>query len=657
MAPQRAHTRAGRRALTTLRRVLAVSFAVGLLALAGAPSAFAVGFDFGDAPDGQPTGYGAGGSAVGRFPSLLASNGARAADVSVKLGPGVDVEADALVVNRDRFDDGVRSAALAPCRTNTMRVTVVVPAPAPAANAFLNMYFDWNRNGRWGGADACAPEWAVRNFRIDLSAQTALSQEYAVQMPAGLFTDVWFRVTLSVGQPRTDETGAGQFARGEVEDYPPRVTGQRFGATCVPKKLALFHGKAGNFQIVPLPGSAPILSSQLSQAQPANTPWYRITKNNMPPHSFRFRSKKVDPPTRTVLYIVLIRVRFGTPGNIVANIVKKCVVTVTHAETFFGARCGGIQISHLSSGTLVIVPLPFSARISSTSLSPATPANTANYKLKKLGPPGHRYRFTSKKLDGPTRTELYKVRIRVVFGAPGAVVGQTLVICDVRVVHTAPHLTITLLGTATGKVTSTPAAIDCPPTCTGSFNPGTEVELTQRVGANALFAGWAGDCTGQGPCRLRMDANSEVSATFNPDRFQLRVTPTGDGRGVVSGPGINCGTFPGADCTESYMAGTKVDLNCTAFAGATCSFGGCDLGNGTTACTLTMNADRAVTCNFAAGPAPLQRRVSGASRGSGGGKGELLALHWSEVSLLDWELVVQRGYVPGIGEQTTKGGK
>jgi integrase len=38
-------------------------------------------------------------------------------------------------------------------------------------------------------------------------------------------------------------------------------------------------------------------------------------------------------------------------------------------------------------------------------------------------------------------------------------------------------------------------------------------------------------------------------------------------------------------------------------------------------------------------------------------QGELLSLRWSDVSLLDRELLIQRGYVPGIGEQTTKSGK
>jgi integrase len=37
--------------------------------------------------------------------------------------------------------------------------------------------------------------------------------------------------------------------------------------------------------------------------------------------------------------------------------------------------------------------------------------------------------------------------------------------------------------------------------------------------------------------------------------------------------------------------------------------------------------------------------------------GELLALRWSDVSLLEREVRIQRGYVAGIGEQSTKSGK
>lgn len=76
-------------------------------------------------------------------------------------------------------------------------------------------------------------------------------------------------------------------------------------------------------------------------------------------------------------------------------------------------------------------------------------------------------------------------------------------------------LTVTLAGTSTGTVTSTPAGISCKPTCTSSFASGTTVKLTAKDGTGAYFKGWSGACTGTGTCTLTMTANKSVTATFN----------------------------------------------------------------------------------------------------------------------------------------------
>ncbi len=202
------------------RRAAAASLAagaVGALAAAGVAQGAPVP-DFGDAPDGRPTGYGP----QGRFPSVLASDGARAERLNVRLGDRVDREPDAHQVRGDRGDDGVAGQFRA-CRESFIQVTVRVGRLPARGTAYLNLFADFDRDGRWRGSSACgqdgAPEWAVRNFRIDLARQRRRVQTYTIPFTAGRFASprFWRRVTLSVDQPLGGPRGL--IRRGEVEDY------------------------------------------------------------------------------------------------------------------------------------------------------------------------------------------------------------------------------------------------------------------------------------------------------------------------------------------------------------------------------------------------------------------------------------------------------
>ena len=76
-------------------------------------------------------------------------------------------------------------------------------------------------------------------------------------------------------------------------------------------------------------------------------------------------------------------------------------------------------------------------------------------------------------------------------------------------------LTVQLAGNATGTVTSSPAGISCPSTCSAKFNSGTSVKLTATAAKGDYFAGWSGACKVIGPCTLTMNANKSATATFN----------------------------------------------------------------------------------------------------------------------------------------------
>lgn len=71
-------------------------------------------------------------------------------------------------------------------------------------------------------------------------------------------------------------------------------------------------------------------------------------------------------------------------------------------------------------------------------------------------------------------------------------------------------------GTGSGSVVSEPSGIDCGLDCTEPYLEGSVVTLTATVVSGSIFAGWAGDCTGNElTCTLTLNSNSQVTATFN----------------------------------------------------------------------------------------------------------------------------------------------
>jgi hypothetical protein len=79
-----------------------------------------------------------------------------------------------------------------------------------------------------------------------------------------------------------------------------------------------------------------------------------------------------------------------------------------------------------------------------------------------------------------------------------------------------------------------------------------------------------------------------------PSKVLLSIRKVGNGQGVVSGTGINCG----ADCSESFGVGTNVTLQASASAGSIFSgwTGACSGKN--SLCVVHMNAGKTVTAVF-----------------------------------------------------------
>ncbi len=177
---------------------------------------------------------------------------------------------------------------------------------------------------------------------------------------------------------------------------------------------------------------------------------------------------------------------------------------------------------------------------------------------------------------------------------------------------TLETLTVTLQGNGSGTVMSTPAGVDCPSTCTPSFNQGTVVSLTPMANIGSGFVSWGGACSGTGACSVTMNAAETVTVTFNTVSYPLTVNLAGTGSGsVTSSPsGITC---PGT-CSVSFGGGAGVMLTATANSGSTfAGWSGACLGS---SCSLTMNSAESVTATFTSNsPALTQLSPSSAVAG------------------------------------------
>jgi hypothetical protein len=151
-------------------------------------------------------------------------------------GASVSYELDSQQVDLDVYDDGVSPAGYDfACNPAGFFIEVCVDdadggryGPAAENMLYINILFDWNKDGVWGGLDEgiCpfpVPEWAVKNYAVDPSTWTPGENCSAIPVPVNLgrFGPSWMRVTLTYGEtiPEAPEwTGTGVFASGETED-------------------------------------------------------------------------------------------------------------------------------------------------------------------------------------------------------------------------------------------------------------------------------------------------------------------------------------------------------------------------------------------------------------------------------------------------------
>jgi hypothetical protein len=205
------------------------------------------------------------------------------------------------------------------------------------------------------------------------------------------------------------------------------------------------------------------------------------------------------------------------------------------------ATAGTVQVTALNPGASVSNALPFTitgaptgpvpAKLTSLSPSSASaggPAFTLNVNgTDFLSGATVRWNGANRTTTFVSSTQLSAAipatdiatagTVQVTVLNPGASVSNALPFTITGTTTTRYTLTVTKGGSGSqkGVVTSSPAGVSCGTTCSSAFNSGTVVTLTAQAGANEVFSGWSGACSGTGSCTVTMNANKSVMAKFS----------------------------------------------------------------------------------------------------------------------------------------------
>jgi len=104
--------------------------------------------------------------------------------------------------------------------------------------------------------------------------------------------------------------------------------------------------------------------------------------------------------------------------------------------------------------------------------------------------------------------------------------------------------TVTVTVDGSGRVTSNPAGIDCPGTCSVDFGLGTQVELLAAPGAGQALRAWSGACVDRGACLLDLSSDLSVEASF----VDFYLVPLADDMACLGGFGLDAGSRLQNDC-------------------------------------------------------------------------------------------------------------
>ena len=117
-------------------------------------------------------------------------------------------------------------------------------------------------------------------------------------------------------------------------------------------------------------------------------------------------------------------------------------------------------------------------------------------------------------------------------------------------------ITVGRAGSGSGTVNSSPAGIQCGPSCVAGFPGGATVTLQASPEPGSVFSGWSGaGCAGTGACTVKLTADVGVSARFDsapPNVPNPSPTPT---PGPGPGPGRTQAVDDGCEASATKAFG------------------------------------------------------------------------------------------------------
>jgi pimeloyl-ACP methyl ester carboxylesterase len=192
--------------------------------------------------------------------------------------------------------------------------------------------------------------------------------------------------------------------------------------------------------------------------------------------------------------------------------------------------------------------------------------------------------------------------------------GVTAVFDPVKTKQNKLTVTKKKVSNGDGTVASADGMINCGSTCNKSYYPGAPVSLSATPGANSVFTGWSGACTGSDTCIVAMDKAKSVSASFTgPQKLTVSKKAKDKGVGTVtsSPAGIDCGPI----CNAMFAAKTPVVLSAVPSTGSVFTgWSGACAGSDT--CIVAMDKAKSVSASFT-GPQKLTVSKQSVKRGTG----------------------------------------
>jgi subtilisin family serine protease len=155
-------------------------------------------------------------------------------------------------------------------------------------------------------------------------------------------------------------------------------------------------------------------------------------------------------------------------------------------------------------------------------------------------------------------------------------------------------LSIELSGNGSARITSSPAGINCPSTCTAVFPTGTVVKLSAALASDSYLQDWgvSGCSASESTCSVTLGTDTSIVVVAAP-KVSISISLPGKGSAqITSSPaGISCPST----CNAAFLPGTLIKLSAAVASNSylqTWGLSGCTSSAST--CSITLDADTSI---------------------------------------------------------------